>query len=39
MEDVALWSLVSGALGVGAKTLWDSYAGYRDEVRLETGVR
>ena len=36
MADVTLWSVVSGALGVAAKTLWDSYVGYQDKVRLET---
>lgn len=36
MEDVTLWSVVSGALGFGIKALWDSYAGYQDKVRLET---
>ena len=32
MGDVTLWSLVSGALGIAAKTLWDSYAGYRGKM-------
>jgi hypothetical protein len=36
MADVTFWSLLSGAVGFGAKALWDSYSGYRDKVRLES---
>lgn len=36
MADVTLWSIVSAAFGFGAKALWDSYVGFRDDVRLES---
>lgn len=36
MEELALASMVSGALGFGAKALWDSYAGHRDSIRAES---
>jgi hypothetical protein len=36
MADVTFWSLLSAAVGFGAKALWDSYSGYRDKVRLES---
>jgi hypothetical protein len=36
MPDVTLWSVMSAAIGFGVKSAWDSYAGYRDKIRLES---